>query len=396
MSKKITLKVLSLFSWIGAFEFVFNLLKELLNIDIDVIWYSEIDKSAIQIYEKNFPWIPNLWDAKKINTSKLKDFDILVWWFPCQDFSINGKRKWLEWNRWSLFFELLRILQDKKPRFFIFENVKWLLSQNWGKDFEFIINELENAWYIVKYKVLNAKNFGLPQNRERVFIIGQRKDLWEFTYELPTTNWSNDVVLKDVIDNEFDEKYVKDIEVIKKLYSWKRADQRCEHEDKACYCLTRSWSPKWMIINKDIEFVRKYNYRKLSNLEELNDIKARKLKPEEYERIQWFPTWFTSWVSDPQRYSLIWNSIAINVLYEIFKNLFIYIKDNKKLDTKVINNISNRSKKTNLSRYQKEINEKREKFKNKDLFKLRDDVFDKLFDDLIEKRSKEIFGEITI
>ena len=109
-----------------------------------------------------------------------------------------------------------------------------------------------------------------------------------------------------------------------------------------------------------------------------------------------YPTWFTSWVSDPQRYSLIWNSIAINVLYEIFKNLFIYIKDNKKLDTKVINNISNRSKKTNLSRYQKEINEKREKFKNKDLFKLRDDVFDKLFDDLIEKRSKEIFGEITI
>ncbi len=111
--------------------------------------------------------------------------------------------------------------------------------------------------------------------------------------------------------------------------------------------------------------------------------------PEEYERIQWFSTWFTSWLSDSKRYSLIWNSIAINVLYEIFKSLFIYIKDNKKLDTKVINNTSNksnRSKKTNLSRYQKEINEKKEKFKNKDLFKLESNgLFDKYFDELIEK-----------
>ena len=377
MFNLITLKVLSLFSWIGAFEFVFNLLKELLNIDIEVIWYSEIDKNAIKTYEKNFPWVPNLWDIKKIDTSKLEDFDILVWWSPCQDFSISWKRKWLAWERGSLFFEFLRILTDKKPKFFIFENVKWLISQNEWKDFKIILNELENAWYIVKYKVLNSKDFWLPQNRERVFIIWQRKNLWTFDLEIPTTNWSNDVLLKDVIDNEFDEKYIKDIEIIKKLYSWKRADQRCEHEDKACYCLTRSWSPKWMIINKDIEFVRKYNYRKLSNLEELNDIKARKLKPEEYERIQWFPTWFTSWVSAPQRYSLIWNSIAINVLYEICKNLFIYIKDNKKLYI--------RNNETNLERYKKGFNAKKEKYKNKVLSKLEEGAFSEETNELINK-----------
>lgn len=388
MFNLITLKVLSLFSWIGAFEFVFNLLKELLNIDIEVIWYSEIDKNAIKTYEKNFPWVPNLWDVKKINTSKLKDFDILVWWSPCQDFSISWKRKWLKWERWSLFFEFLRILKDKKPKFFIFENVKWLVSQNKWKDFETILNELKNAWYIVKYKVLNSKNFWLPQNRERVFIIGQRKDIWEFTYELPITNWSNDILLKDVIDNEFDEKYIKSVEKVKKLYSWKRDDQRCEHEDKICHCLMNSWTWKWIVLNKDKEFVRKFNARKLS-LEELDDIKARQLTPQEYERIQWFSTWFTSWVSESKRYSLIGNSIATNVLYEICKNLFIYIKDNKKLDTKVINNISNRSKKTNLSRYQKEINEKREKFKNKDLFTLKDGALDELFDDLIEKSLKK-------
>lgn len=387
MLNLITLKVLSLFSWIWAFEVVFNLLKELLNIDIEIIWYSEIDKNAIKTYEKNFPWIPNLWDIRKIDTSKLEDFDILVWWSPCQDFSISWNRKWLKWERWSLFFEFLRILKDKKPKFFIFENVKWLLSQNKWKDFETILNELENAWYIVKYKVLNSKDFWLPQNRERVFIIWQRKDLWEFNYELPITNWSKDVLLKDVIDNEFDEKYIKDIEIIKKLYSWKRDDQRCEHEDKICHCLMNSWTWKWIVLNKDKEFVRKFNARKL-NLEELNDVKARQLSPEEYERIQWFSTWFTSWVSESKRYSLIWNSISINVIYEICKSLFIYIKDDKKLDTKVINNISNKSKKTNLSRYQKEINKKREKFKKRYLFTLKDGALDELFDDLIEKSLK--------
>lgn len=376
MFNLITLKVLSLFSWIGSFEFVFNLLKDLLNIDIEVIWYSEIDKNAIKTYEKNFPWVPNLWDVKKINTSKLKDFDILVWWSPCQDFSISWKRKWLKWERWSLFFEFLRILKDKKPKFFIFENVKWLVSQNKWKDFNTILNELKSAWYIVKYKVVNAKSFWLPQNRERVFIIWQRKDLWKFNYELPITNWSNDILLKDVIDNEFDEKYTKSVEKVKKLYSWKRDDQRCEHEDKICHCLMNSWTWKWIVLNKDKEFVRRFNARKL-NIEELNDVKARQLTPEEYERIQWFSTWFTSWVSNPQRYSLIWNSIAINVLYEICKSLFIYIKDNKKLDGK--------DNETNLERYKKGFNVKKEKYKNKVLSKLEEGAFFEETNELINK-----------
>lgn len=384
--KKLTLKVLSLFSWIWAFEFVFNLLKEFF--DIEVVWYSEIDKYSIQTYEKNFPWIPNLWDARKIITSKLKVFDILVGWFPCQDFSINWKREWLEWDRWSLFFELLRILKDKKPKYFIFENVKWLLSQNWGKDFELIINELESVWYKVKYKVINAKNFGLPQNRERVFILWQRKDLWTFDLDIPTNNWNNKALLMDVLDDEVDEKYYKNQKRILWMYNSKFQSERLESQDKECWCLMVWWSKKSIVLNKDHEFVKRFNSKKLS-INELNDLVIRQLTPNEYERISWFPTWFTSWVSNSQRYKQIWNSIAINVLYEVCKSLFEFIKDNKKLDIKVINNVSNRYKKTNLSRYQKEINEKREKFKNKDLFTLKDGVFD----DLIDKRYKEIIGE---
>lgn len=372
MLNLITLKVLSIFSWIWAFEFVFNLLKEFFN--VEVVWYSEIDKYAIKTYEKNFPRIPNLWDAKKIITSKLKDFDILVWWFPCQDFSINGKRKWLEWNRWSLFFELLRILKDKKPKYFIFENVKWLLSQNEWKDFQIILNELENAWYIVKYKVLNAKNFGLPQNRERVFIIWQRKDLWTFDLDIPTTNWNNKAILMDVLDDEVHEKYYKNQKRILWMYNSKFQSERVESQDKVCWCLMVWWSKKSIVLNKDKEFIKRFNNKKL-NIHELNDLIIRQLTPNEYERISWFPTWFTSWVSETQRYKQIGNSIAINVLFEVCKSLFQFIKGNQKFDTKFINNVSNKSKQTNLERYKKGFNTKKEKYKNKVLSKLEESAF---------------------
>ncbi|MBW7954302.1 DNA (cytosine-5-)-methyltransferase [Candidatus Gracilibacteria bacterium] len=372
MLNLITLKVLSIFSGIGAFEFVFNLLKEFFN--VEVVGYSEIDKYAIKTYEKNFPRIPNLGDAKKIITSKLKDFDILVGGFPCQDFSINGKRKGLEGNRGSLFFELLRILKDKKPKYFIFENVKGLLSQNEGKDFQIILNELENAGYIVKYKVLNAKNFGLPQNRERVFIIGQRKDLGTFDLDIPTTNGNNKAILMDVLDDEVHEKYYKNQKRILGMYNSKFQSERVESQDKVCGCLMVGGSKKSIVLNKDKEFIKRFNNKKL-NIHELNDLIIRQLTPNEYERISGFPTGFTSGVSETQRYKQIGNSIAINVLFEVCKSLFQFIKGNQKFDTKFINNVSNKSKQTNLERYKKGFNTKKEKYKNKVLSKLEESAF---------------------
>jgi len=134
--------------------------------------YSEVDKHAIKIYEKHFPDRVNFGDIRKIKTKDLPDIDLFCGGFPCQTFSIAGKRKGLCGERGSLFFEIIRIVRKKQPRYILLENVKGLLSSNKGWDFARILVELEDAGYSVEWAVYNSKNFGVPQNRERVFIIG--------------------------------------------------------------------------------------------------------------------------------------------------------------------------------------------------------------------------------
>jgi DNA (cytosine-5)-methyltransferase 1 len=136
------------------------------------IGYSEIDKYATQIYQKHFPTHHNYGDITKIVAEDLPDFDLLVGGFPCQAFSIAGKRGGFEDTRGTMFFELARILRAKQPRLFVFENVKGLLSHDGGKSFATIIQTLDELGYDCEWQVLNSKNHGVPQNRERVFIVG--------------------------------------------------------------------------------------------------------------------------------------------------------------------------------------------------------------------------------
>ena len=135
------------------------------------VGYSEIDKYAIQVYNKQFNH-KNYGDITRIRTKDLPNFDLLVGGFPCQAFSIAGKRKGFDDTRGTLFFDLARILADKRPRNFVFENVKGLLSHDSGKTFQTILGVLSDLGYRVEWQVLNSKNFGVPQNRERVFIVG--------------------------------------------------------------------------------------------------------------------------------------------------------------------------------------------------------------------------------
>ena len=136
------------------------------------IGYSEIDKYAIQIYQRHFPGHKNYGDATKIDERQLPDFDLLVGGFPCQSFSVAGKRLGFNETRGTLFFDIARILSNKRPRHFLLENVKGLLSHDNGKTFQTILGVLTDIGYFVEWQVLNSKNFGVPQNRERVFIVG--------------------------------------------------------------------------------------------------------------------------------------------------------------------------------------------------------------------------------
>jgi len=156
-----------MFTGIGGFEY--GIQQALPN--AECVGYSEIDKYAIQTYERHFKH-KNYGDATKIKPEELPDFDMLCGGFPCQSFSIAGKRRGFQDTRGTLFFDIARIVEVKRPKIILLENVKGLLNHNKGETFRVIIQTLSELGYDVQWMVLNSKFFGVPQNRERVFIIG--------------------------------------------------------------------------------------------------------------------------------------------------------------------------------------------------------------------------------
>lgn len=161
------LKVFSTFTGIGGFELGIQAAGP-----AELVGYSEIDKYAIQVFEHHFKEVKNYGDITKINAEELPDFDCLVGGFPCQAFSIAGRRAGFNDTRGTLFFDLARIMRAKQPRLFVFENVKGLLSHDGGRTFRTIIAAIDELGYDCQWQVLNSKNFGVPQNRERVVIVG--------------------------------------------------------------------------------------------------------------------------------------------------------------------------------------------------------------------------------
>lgn len=159
------------------------------------VFSSEINPKAAKVYEKNFKENP-LGDVTKIDLSKLPNFDMLCAGFPCQPFSISGKKMGFEDTRGTLFFDICRIVDDKKPKIVFLENVKHLIHHDKGKTLKIILTTLENLGYKVTYRLLNAKDFGVPQNRERIIIIASKNEGFDFNL-LQT---QKQVILKDFLD----------------------------------------------------------------------------------------------------------------------------------------------------------------------------------------------------
>lgn len=214
------LKLLSLFSGIGAFE------KALTNLGVDyeLIAYSEIDKYASKSYcaIHNVDEAMNLGDITQIDEKKLpKDIDLTVYGFPCTDISLAGRQVGLfnedgTRTRSGLFFDALRIIKETQPKVAIAENVKNLTGKKFKLQFELVLKSLEDAGYNNYWKVLNSKDFGIPQNRERVFIISVRKDVDNGQYEFPQ-GFPLKLRLKDMLDDIVDEKYYIKYEKAKDL-----------------------------------------------------------------------------------------------------------------------------------------------------------------------------------
>lgn len=144
----------------------------------ECVGYCEIDKYAKQAYEAMYDTGGEIYfdDARKIVPEQLPDFDLLVGGFPCQSFSIAGARKGFDDTRGTLFFEIARIAAVKKPKYLFLENVPGLLNHDEGRTFETILRTLDGLGYDVCWQVLNSKNFGVPQSRNRVYIIGYNRE----------------------------------------------------------------------------------------------------------------------------------------------------------------------------------------------------------------------------
>lgn len=155
------------FSGIGGFELAISKAAP----GAECIGYSEIDKHAITTYQEHFDH-ENYGDATAIDADRLPDFDLYVGGFPCQAFSAAGLRRGFEDTRGTLFFDVARIIRAKRPRHFILENVRGLLHHDGGRTMRTIVTTLTELGYCVEWRVLNSKNFGLPQHRERVFLVG--------------------------------------------------------------------------------------------------------------------------------------------------------------------------------------------------------------------------------
>ena len=200
---------LSLFSGIGAFEKALDRL----GVEYNLVNYCEIDKYASKSYSAihGVPESLNLGDITKVDTSKLPRIDMISYGFPCQDISLAGKQKGLfnddgTQTRSGLFFEALRIIEDTKPKVAIAENVKNLVSKKFNAQFQIVLESLEAAGYNNYWQVLNAKDYGVPQNRERVFIVSIRKDIDTGEFKFPKS-FELELRLKDLLESEVDEKY---------------------------------------------------------------------------------------------------------------------------------------------------------------------------------------------
>lgn len=265
------------------------------------VGYSEIDKYAIQIYSHHFPTHVNYGDATTIDPGTLPDFDLLVGGFPCQAFSVAGKRRGFDEARGTLFFEIARVLRDKRPRNFVLENVKGLLSHDSGKTFSTILGVLTNLGYFVEWQVLNSKDFGVPQNRERVFIVGHlggvpgRKVFPLFGNDKKNPQSSSQIcaTLKAKYPSDWNGNYVQRQPL--------RFLERNQKNIEGDYSFT--------VDSSQTSGVR------------VNE-RIRRLTPTECERLQGFPDGWTAMVSDTQRYKCLGNAVTVNVIESIIYKLY--------------------------------------------------------------------------
>ncbi len=274
------------------------------------VWASEWNKHATTTYKKRFSKTPFCeTDIRLVKADDIPEADLLCAGFPCQPFSIAGKRKGFEEARGTLFYEILRIARDKRIPFILLENVKGLLSAQEGEAFRFIITSLAELGYCLQWKVLNSKNFGVPQNRERVFIVGC---LGEKRFRQVFPLGENGEVFAG-------ERY-------KKQGSWQGFQNQVSSTIGKGYGKVRAGGETMIVANAvtpDAYLARGERKRVDGKpvLTSMHERRIRRLTPIECERLQGFPDNWTAGLSDTQRYKCMGNAVTVNVVEAIGRRM---------------------------------------------------------------------------
>ena len=300
------LKVASLFCGCGGTDVGllgnFNFLgKHYDSNSMEIVYANDIDDNACNIFKKNFKIVPDNRDIREVKSDEIPEFDILTGGFPCQSFSIiaqNPKRLGVKDERGKLFFEMCRILRERQPKCFIAENVQGILTANKRSAFPLIIKEFEDSGYDVQYKVLNSADYGVPQKRERVIIVGFRKDL-HVAFGFPSEKIEeeqNYAALRDVIEKDVDEKYYFSDRAVAGMMKKRETMNKGRAQDINKPCNTvGAHLAKVSLNSTDPVLMQNDRYRRFT--------------PREVARIQSFPDEFELVGSEAAQYRALGNAI---------------------------------------------------------------------------------------
>ena len=281
--------------------------------NIEIVYANDIEKTACSIFEKNFGVKPDSRDIRDVRSKDIPEFDILTGGFPCQSFSIvaqNPKRLGIKDEKGMLFFEMCRILKEKQPSCFIAENVKGILTANKHEAFPLILEEFKNSGYNVYYQVLKAVEYGIPQKRERVIIVGFRKDLnikFSFPKKIILTD-EEYVPLKTVIENDVDEKYFFSQKAVDGMMRNRKRMNKGRAQDINQPCNTvGAHLAKVSLNSTDPVLMVNGRYRRFT--------------PREVARIQSFPESFKLLESESAQYRALGNAIPPVLFWYVMKSV---------------------------------------------------------------------------
>lgn len=304
-------KFIDLFAGIGGIRLGFD------SIGGNCVFSSEWDKFAQITYEANYGEKPQ-GDITEIDENSIPDHDLLLAGFPCQPFSQAGLKGGFQDTRGTLFFDIARILSAKRPSVVLLENVKGFKAHDNGRTYQVVEETLEQMGYRVFSKILNAKDFGVPQNRERIFIIALHESLQgSDSYEFPEPKLSAQPKVGDILDDTVDSKYT----ISDRLWEGHQRRLR-EHRAKGNgfgYSMFNQASPYTSTISA------RYHKDGSEILIAQPDSNPRKITPREAARLQGYPDTFKIPVSDVQAYKQFGNSVAVPVIRAIAYSLSPYL-----------------------------------------------------------------------